>query len=1084
MQRRESQLHQPNDLYFYLQFEFTIITCMKKRIHYILFLSFISQIALAQVSISGIVNSYTSVLSIDDCTNSLVVSSAAGFSAGDRVLIIQMKGADVNLTNTASFGNITSYNEAGNYEFGTIASVAGTSIILENEIERNYNTSAFVQLIRVANYNDADVDGVLTAASWNGTTGGVLVIEADVLTLNADIDVSGKGFRGGNGGNFPESCPFGTGSSVYFSDTLSGKGGEKGEGIVILSSGYLACRGKAVNGGGGGNDHNAGAGGGGNGANGGVAGENDEPMFSCPGSPGLGGIALDQTMATDKIFLGGGGGAGHGNNTNGTDGGNGGGIIIIRANQIIGNTHSIISNGATVTDLAWGDGAGGGGAGGSILIISPAVSAVSLLAKGGKGGDTGADQCTGPGGGGSGGVIKHSGAAIWPGVTTDLTGGLYGTNTTVTSPCYGENNGASSGANGTIISSLLLAESALTFNGNFAFAGNDTTICNGASLNLNASGGSTYTWSPAIYLDNPFISNPECSPLTTTTYVLEVSNASGCTDYDTITIAVAAPVIADAGDDITICSGESTILNASGGINYLWSPGLYLDNIAIANPECTAPSDITYYVTVTDANGCSGMDSVFVDVSSSDFLYTIGDISTCGDAVVLFAGGGAAYVWSPSTYLDDATSATPLCTPLTDITYYVSSISVDGCEDMDTVNVFIAPGDFLTASEDITICGGGSTDLFASGGEEYVWSPATYLDDPFSPDPVCTPLENITYYVTSINADGCEDIDTVNVFVSAADFASTVEDVNVCHDASVELNSAGGINYTWSPDIFLDDATSANPICTPPTNMTYYVTVENAEGCFDIDTVFVNVLPEVIAVAGPDTVLCVGDPLKLHAEGGVSYLWTPATYLENDTIANPNCFPEATITYIVYVTDANGCTSTDTVDIEINPLTAISNSGDVTICRGDSTTLFAEGGVNYIWTPEPVVPCDPPCAEIIVAPTSTTEYIVQGFDANGCYDIDTITVTVDICQGVENNLLQLIQIYPNPAKDIIYISAPAGLKLNHIEVLNLLGEKINATIIEHNNLMEVQLPELPSQQIIIRLSGDEGTISKMIYIYN
>lgn len=1057
---------------------------MKKIIPFILFFSLLSGYINAQVSISGVVNSYTSVFSIDDCTNSLEVITPAGFAAGDRVLIIQMKGADINLTNTASFGNITSYNEAGNYEFGTIASVTGTNIVLENEIERNYNTAANVQLVKVAVYDDADVDGVLTAANWNGSTGGVLVMEVDVLTLNADIDVSGKGFRGGNGGNFPASCPFGTGSSLYFSDTLSGKGGEKGEGIVILGSGYLACRGKAVNGGGGGNDHNAGAGGGGNGANGGIAGENDEAMFSCPGSPGLAGIGLDQTMASDKIFLGGGGGAGHGNNTNGTDGGNGGGIIIIKANQIIGNSQSIISNGITVADLAWGDGAGGGGAGGSILISSPSVNAVSLIAKGGKGGDTGANQCTGPGGGGSGGVIKCSAVALWPGVSTDLSGGIYGTNTTVTSPCYAENNGAATGSNGAIISSLILAESDIPFNGNFAFAGNDTTLCSGGSIKLIASGGVTYTWTPPTYLDDPFYFSPNCYPLSTITYVLEVINAEGCVDYDTITITVAEPVIVDAGIDANICEGESTILNATGGVDYLWSPSLYLDNILIANPVCTPLTDMNYYVTVTDANGCTGIDSVFVDVNSTDFLYTIGDITTCGDDIVLFAGGGASYLWSPSTYLDDATSATPICTPLTDITYYVSSVSPDGCEDIDTVNVFISAGDFLTASDDISICGGGSVDLFASGGTEYSWYPVTYLDDPLSSSPICTPLDNITYYVTSINADGCEDIDTVNVFVSTTDFAITDADENVCHEASVELNTSGGINYSWSPDIFLDDATSANPICTPPTNITYYVTVENAEGCFDIDTVVVNLLPEVFAVAGPDTVLCVGDPLKLHAEGGESYLWTPATYLENDTIANPNCYPEATITYIVFVTDANGCTSTDTVDIEINPLTAISNSGDVTICRGDSITLFAEGGVNYVWTPEPGIPCDPPCAEIIVAPVTTTEYIVQGFDANGCYDIDTITVTVDICQGVENNLLQLVQIYPNPAKDIIYISGPAELEINSIEVMNLIGEKINSVIITHNNSFEIHLPELPAQQIIIRLTGDEGTISKMIYIYN
>jgi hypothetical protein len=111
---------------------------------------------------------------------------------------------------------------------------------------------------------------------------------------------------------------------------------------------------------GGGNDHNAGAGGGANGGAGGIGGENDESVFSCPGNEGFAGVSMDNTALTNKLFLGAGGGAGHGNNTNGTDGGDGGGLVIIITNLIDGNGFSIISNGESVTDWAWGDGAGGG----------------------------------------------------------------------------------------------------------------------------------------------------------------------------------------------------------------------------------------------------------------------------------------------------------------------------------------------------------------------------------------------------------------------------------------------------------------------------------------------------------------------------------------------------------------------------------------------------------------------------------------------------------------------------------------------------------------------------------------------------
>src|SRR5262245_5010855 len=85
----------------------------------------------SQVSISGVVNIYTNAVAIDYCTNSIELVSTAGFSAGDRILVIQMKGADITLSNTAAFGNLVSYNGAGNYEFATITSVSGSLISLE-----------------------------------------------------------------------------------------------------------------------------------------------------------------------------------------------------------------------------------------------------------------------------------------------------------------------------------------------------------------------------------------------------------------------------------------------------------------------------------------------------------------------------------------------------------------------------------------------------------------------------------------------------------------------------------------------------------------------------------------------------------------------------------------------------------------------------------------------------------------------------------------------------------------------------------------------------------------------------------------
>jgi hypothetical protein len=1054
---------------------------MQKRITTV-FLMLFSVYLQAQTPISGVINTYLQVDSVDVCLNKIYAPSTAGLAVGDKILLIQMKGADINLTNTASFGNINSYNNAGNYEFGTVAALTATTISLENTLVRTYTNGAALQVVKVPVYDNVNINAELTAAEWNGTIGGILVFEANQVAFNTNIDVSGKGFLGGNAGNFPESCPTGTATTAYFSDTLSGKGGEKGEGIAILTNTYLACRGKAANGGGGGNDHNAGAGGGANGGAGGIGGENDESVFSCPGNEGFAGVSMDNTALTNKLFLGAGGGAGHGNNTNGTDGGDGGGLVIIIANLINGNGFSIISNGESVTDWAWGDGAGGGGAGGSVIISAADATDLNIIAKGGKGGDTGADQCTGPGGGGSGGAFKFNAGAVWAGVTADLAGGIFGTNTTAISDCFGDNNGAASGGAGVSVANFILSESVIAYNPDFADAGADVLVCSGSSVNLDGSGGISYSWSPGTYLDNPLIANPLCTPGADITYTLTVTNGSGCTDTDVITVSIAPEVIADAGEDVIKCGDDGVMLNASGGVSYSWSPTAFLDNPLIANPISTAPIDFNYTVTVTDINGCTGTDVVSVLISTSNFLTTTAAAGVCaGGAVDLLAEGGTTYSWSPSTYLDNPLIANPICTPLADIIYYVTSTNDEGCEDIDTVVVTIIPSEFLSLDDETTVCEGTSVPLLATGGTTYSWSPSTYLDNPLIANPVCTPLSDITYFVTSSSLDGCIDTDTIHISVLPGNFANAIPDVNVCAGDPTTLLAAGGVTYEWSPTTYLDDPFSDEPICTPLSDITYTVTVTNADGCVDEEIVNVTTIPVVPVIAGPDTAACGAGQIFLFVSEGESYEWTPATYLDNSAIQFPTSNPVSSISYIVYVTDINGCIGSDTVDIIIYDNPIVSASEDVTICRGESVILSASGATTYSWFPEPIAPCGD-CASITVSPTETTTYSVQGFDANGCYDQAEVTVTVEICNAIHDELFGEIKVYPNPATQYIVIALPAVIADADFILLNMLGQELNTTILRQQQNTLIQFESMPAQQLILQITTQYGIVYKSITV--
>ena len=143
-----------------------------------------------------VINSYTEVLAYDICTNSFTVADAVSYNAGDTVLLIQMMGAVIDTSNTSAFGIVLDYKNAGNYEMNFIASVSGNKIALRNKLTRSYDIpEGKVQLIRVPYIKVTNYVGEFTCMSWDGSKGGVLVLNSDTVDLKDDIDVSGKGFR-------------------------------------------------------------------------------------------------------------------------------------------------------------------------------------------------------------------------------------------------------------------------------------------------------------------------------------------------------------------------------------------------------------------------------------------------------------------------------------------------------------------------------------------------------------------------------------------------------------------------------------------------------------------------------------------------------------------------------------------------------------------------------------------------------------------------------------------------------------------------------------------------------------------------
>lgn len=445
-----------------------------------LFLAFFGVAFSQTIYIGDVINNYVKVTGFDCAANQVTVTSSAGYSVGDTVLLIQMKGAIIDESNSAAYGTITDTLTSGNYEICIISAITGNNITFQYQVIRDYDPAGAVQLVRVPYYPDnarlSSLGGSnLTATPWDPVTetGGVLAfIVGQELSFanNRRIDVISRGFTGGQNFMFAQACGLGASPSGYGLSAASLDGGFKGEGMANYNLATPCGRGKLANGGGGGNDHNTGGGGGGNGGAGGIGGLRIRPggFNTCRGeNPGIGGTALSYNNTDNKIWMGGGGGAGHASNTSGSNGGSGGavggGIVLIRANVFRGNNRQIRSY-ANAAAQAQGDGAGGGGSGGTVLIeTNNFFNNITVDVFGGRGGNqnwSGANNtCMGTGGGGGGGIFWHSGVAT-PGagtVTVNAAGGNAGIQV---GTCAGDGTtGAAPGNAGATLSGLVIPQS-------------------------------------------------------------------------------------------------------------------------------------------------------------------------------------------------------------------------------------------------------------------------------------------------------------------------------------------------------------------------------------------------------------------------------------------------------------------------------------------------------------------------------------------------------------------------------------------------------------------------------------------------
>ncbi len=505
-----------------------------------------------------------------------------------------------------------------------------------------------------------------------------------------------------------------------------------------------------------------------------------------------------------------------------------------------------------------------------------------------------------------------------------------------------------------------------------------STICNGQSTTLTASGGTTYSWNTGASTAAITV-----SPSTNTTYTV-TATTSGCSNSTTIAVTVNPKPTVTITGTATICAGNSTTLTGNGGSTYSWNTGATTAAITVSPTTNT-----TYTVTATDVNGCTNSATRAVTVNPLPTPTITGTTGICsGNSTTITATGGNTYSWNTGQ-----TTAAITVSPTTNTTYTVTATALNGCTNTATVLVTVSPKPTPTVSGNTTICNGTSTTLTASGGTTYSWNTGAS-----TAAITVSPSTNTTYTVTA-NTNGCTNSTTVSVTVNPKPTVTVTGTSTICAGASTTLTGNGGISYSWNTG-----ATTTSITVSPTSTTIYTVTATDNNGCTNSASRQVTVTPLPNANITGNSGICSGNSTTLTATGGGTYSWNTG-----QTTAAITVSPTTNTTYTVTVT-TSGCTNTATVQVTVSPKPTPTITGTTTICSGQSTTLTANGGNTYSWN------TGASTAAITVSPSTSTTYTVTA-DVNGCTNSTTILVTVNptpaaptlnsnspVCQGNTLNL--------------------------------------------------------------------------------
>lgn len=486
-----------------------------------------------------------------------------------------------------------------------------------------------------------------------------------------------------------------------------------------------------------------------------------------------------------------------------------------------------------------------------------------------------------------------------------------------------------------------------------------------------------------------------------------------------IVVKDCTPVAARLAPKGVTCDGfnvsfSNSATNNTSGINHLWEFGDPLsatNGSTLATPIHTYTDTGVYKVKLTVSVGglCSSSDTLIVKVYPGFFPGFRADAPLCKGAPVQLVdttksnyGTPVGWRWNFGNL-----AATNDTSRLKNPTYiypdsglYKVQLIVGntfGCTDTITNSVKINPSPVVKLiTHDTLICIIDTLQLNATNMGTYVWGPNYNIDNVNIPNPLVSPDVPTTYFVNFTDLLGCTNRDSVFVNVKSSVTIDAGNDTTICRTDGMFINTTGdALRFNWVPATYLSSDTAKRPFANPAVAVITYRVEGSIGKCKASSDVTITTLPYPRANAGKDTTVCYGFNVPLMASGGISYQWSPATFLSAANIANPVALnPTATTQYIVAVRDLAGCPKPafDTVIVKVEALVkANAGPADTTVVLGEPLFLNGTGGTIYLWQPATWLN-NPRIANPVALPEDDITYRLTVSNTTGCQEQDSIRI--------------------------------------------------------------------------------------------